>query len=979
MGRRGKQSKTAPDGRDNPGNATTGDAQTPSRDAADIGSPKSGVWLSGTGDANATQGGLAITGHIGALQVEKFTVVSGPREPAAWPHQVGTLPPQARSFQHRGEDELLRATIGHGIAATHQARDVSGTRGGVLIGMGGVGKTQLAAAYARTAWQEGSLDVLVWINASTRSAVISGYAQAGVELCRADPTDPEQAARTFLAWLTPKAGSRTCRWLVVLDDLADPDDVRGLWPPASQTGRLLVTTRRRDTALAGEDRRMIEVGLFAQAEAVAYLTAVLAAHNCTEPETNLAALAADLGYLPLALSQAAAYLIDAGIRTSAYRELLADRTATLADAIPDCLPDDQPLPLSAVWSLSMDRADALRPTGLARPMLQLASMLDPSGIPHTVLTSPPALHFLASHRTAAAPKRSLLRRRSTRRSPAQVTTKEAVGALRALHRLSLLQHTPNSPHQAIRVHQLIQRATRESLTRDRHYDVGRTAATALFAAWPDTERDSTLAQRLRDNATALATCAEHALYRPDPHLVLYKVGESLGEVGQVVAAYSYFKHLANATAHHVGSDHAGTLGARAILARWRGAAGDAAGAAAALAELLEDVVRVLGPDHPDTLAVRHAHARWRGAAGDAAGAAAALAELLEDVVRVLGDAHPCTLDTRGQLAAARGNMGDEAGAAAAFAELLDDRLRVLGPDHPSMLPARNNLAYWRGRAGDAAGAAAAFSESLGDMVRVLGDDHPDTLMIRNNLAAAQYKAGDAAGAAAALGELLEDMVRVLGPDHPEVLSTRSNLATARGAAGDAAGAAAALGELLEDMVRVLGPDHPDTLATRQSFATALGEAGDAASAAATFSELLGDMVRVLGDDHPGTLMTRNDLACWRVRAGDAAGAVAAFSELLDDRLRVLGGDHPDTLMTRNNLATTRYNAGDAAGAVAAFSELLDDRLRVLGPDHPEVLSTRNKLAIARRAAWVATARHRSNGQRAGRRRSVGEMGADDHE
>ncbi|MGW7605271.1 NB-ARC domain-containing protein [Streptomyces antimycoticus] len=269
----------------------------------------------------------------------------------------------------------------------------------MLTGMGGVGKTQLAAAYARTAWQKDSLDVLVWINASTRSAVISGYAQAGVELCRADPADPEQASSTFLAWLAPKAGARPCRWLVVLDDLADPDDVRGLWPPASPTGRLLVTTRRRDAAVADTDRRAIEVGLFTQAEAVAYLTAFLAAHTRTEPEPNLAALAADLGCLPLALSQAAAYLIDAGISTSDYRELLADRTATLADATPDRFPDDQPLPLHATWSLSLDRADALRPAGLARPMLELASMLDPSGVPDVVLTRGPALTHLASHRT----------------------------------------------------------------------------------------------------------------------------------------------------------------------------------------------------------------------------------------------------------------------------------------------------------------------------------------------------------------------------------------------------------------------------------------------------------------------------------------------------------------------------------------------------------------------------------------------------
>ncbi|MFB7371939.1 hypothetical protein ACFC0D_19065 [Streptomyces sp. NPDC056222] len=63
-------------------------------------------------------------------------------------------------------------------------------------------------------------------------------AQAGVELCRADPDDPEQAAKAFLAWLAPKAGQRPYWWLIVLDDLADllvnadgPDNRYSLWPP----------------------------------------------------------------------------------------------------------------------------------------------------------------------------------------------------------------------------------------------------------------------------------------------------------------------------------------------------------------------------------------------------------------------------------------------------------------------------------------------------------------------------------------------------------------------------------------------------------------------------------------------------------------------------------------------------------------------------------------------------------------------------
>ncbi|WP_461123923.1 tetratricopeptide repeat protein [Saccharothrix stipae] len=56
--------------------------------------------------------------------------------------------------------------------------------------------------------------------------------------------------------------------------------------------------------------------------------------------------------------------------------------------------------------------------------------------------------------------------------------------------------------------------------------------------------------------------------------------------------------------------------ARSNLARWRGEAGDPAGAAEAFAELLADRLRVGGPDHPDTLAARNNLAYWRKQAVD---------------------------------------------------------------------------------------------------------------------------------------------------------------------------------------------------------------------------------------------------------------------------------------------------------------------------------------------------------------------------
>ncbi|MEU1824172.1 NB-ARC domain-containing protein [Streptomyces abikoensis] len=641
--------------------------------------------------------------------------------PAAWPHQVGVIPSQAQSFQRRAEAERLRSAADGGSTTVLNQ---------VLTGLGGVGKTQLAADYARTAWDDGNLNVLVWITASARSPVVTRYAQARAELCPGGDAaeDPDQAATAFLAWLTPKEGQQPCRWLIVLDDVADPDDLRGLWPPASPYGRTLVTTRRRDAALTGEGRRLVDVGLFTEVEALAYLTTSLAAHDRHEPTAQLTALARDLGWLPLALSQAAAYLIDSGETAAAYRDLLTNRATRLADLAPNALPDEQTDALAAAWSLSLDRADILRPAGLAQPMLQMAALLDANGIPEKVLTGEATRTRIAAYRTAASQRPP--------EEPAPVSRLDAVRALRVLHRLSLIDHTPDTPHQAVRVHQLIQRATRDTLTPKQLDQHARTAADALVAAWPDIERDTTLAQALRANAAALTRHAEDALYRPGAHRMLYRLGQSLGDSGQVNAATTHFQHLADTTTRHLGPDHPATLAARDELARYRTRTD-----VAVCANALPDMVRVLGEDHPQTLYTRSALAYLRGRAGDAAGAVAAYAELLPDLVRVLGEDDYDTLMARQHLASSRGEAGDAAGAAAAYAELLPDLVRVLGEDYPQTLYTRSDLAYWRGEAGDAAGAVAAYTELLLHQVRLLGEHHPDTLTTRGELIGRQEAMG----------------------------------------------------------------------------------------------------------------------------------------------------------------------------------------------------------------------------------------------
>ncbi|MBT2467311.1 tetratricopeptide repeat protein [Streptomyces sp. ISL-66] len=684
-------------------------------------------------------------GHYGMAvgRADHVSYYAASRAPASWPLQVGTVPAAARGFQHRPAlDGLLGPTV----------------RCGVLVGTAGVGKTQQAARLARAAWDEGRLDLLLWVTATDREAVVAAYAQAAAEITGFETTAPEQGARSFLAWLTPAPADPRRRWLVVLDGVADPEDVRGLWPPGHPDGRTLVTTSRRDLAQPGAGRWVVPVGGFTQTEATAHLRDALAVGGRSGRPGELEELARGLGRLPLALAQAAAHLVGAGIDCAEYARLLRPGTGgTLAELVPGpgALPDGQPLSLHEAWRESLDRAERTpRTGGHVRPLLELASVLPPEGAPEAVFTGPAVLRYLEHYRAATAA------------DVVPVHVEDVRTALEVLDRLCLIEYLPADTYRAVRVHPVLQRATREAPAARVPYW---TAASALVEAGsrfrddpaftPFLVRAVGLSQEL--DGSALWSTTPHwdtSLGSDHPsgaHEVLLRMGELLGEADGPEAAQSHFRQLADEALRRHGPKSSVFYSARKRLAHWQGEAGDAAGAAAAHAALLGELVQAVDPAHEHTFSTRAALGHWRARAGDPAGAAAAYAELAPLQARQYGPGYSDVVDTRVRAASLLGEAGDAYGAAIAYEALLHDLLRHLAPQGGPRLPrwsaalgmlvrnrpdwsdvfgAHFGHAHWRGRAGDPVGAATSLTHLLNEQVRVLGPAHPDTAATREELA-----------------------------------------------------------------------------------------------------------------------------------------------------------------------------------------------------------------------------------------------------
>ncbi|MFD7416425.1 NB-ARC domain-containing protein, partial [Kitasatospora purpeofusca] len=460
-----------------------------------------------------------------------------PPEPDRRPVRVGTVPPLATAFQPR---EQLRERIDRA-----RERNATVVLTQVLSGGGGVGKSQLAAHYAHRAHAEG-VDLLVWVNAAETSQIVSAYAEAAraVGEGAVGGQDAESDAAAFLKWLAVTRRS----WLVVLDDLTDLEGAGPWWPrpSAGTNGRVLATTRRRDALVTGGGRARVDIGTYAQDEALGYLeerlTEAAVGHLLDGGADELVEA---LGLLPLALAHAAAYMINEEVGCASYLGRFTDRASRLERLLPpDADTDSYGRQVTASLLLALDAAGRREPVGLATPAIRLAAHLDPAGHPEQLWTSSAVTDYLTTHRTPGTS------------DPAQVTAGQARAALRLLHHYGLLTHDTRDTDRAVRLHALTARAARETTpVTDTHATV-RAAADALRAVWPEHEHTAPdLTTVLRANTDTLADLAGDLLWQPEVHSALFTAGTSLLRAGLFHTAVAYWQHLTADAERRRGDDH----------------------------------------------------------------------------------------------------------------------------------------------------------------------------------------------------------------------------------------------------------------------------------------------------------------------------------------------------------------------------------------------------------------------------------------
>jgi hypothetical protein len=236
------------------------------------------------------------------------------------------------------------------------------TQAVVVHGLGGVGKTMLAVEYA---WKYmGDYNAVLWVNADSSAALDAGLAALAPVLGLPETDEREHLNRTkaVLTWLRDHE-----RWLLIADN-ADTDEaaraVRDQLTP-NLGGHVLVTSRlgRWPTNMAH-----LPLDLLSPNDSTRYLQDRVAkeGHHAGD-ETAARSLALELGNLPLALEQAAAFIIELRWSFDRYRQQLRHGRSELLSEHREG-GTRYAASVAETWSISLDQL-----TPLARALVRIAA------------------------------------------------------------------------------------------------------------------------------------------------------------------------------------------------------------------------------------------------------------------------------------------------------------------------------------------------------------------------------------------------------------------------------------------------------------------------------------------------------------------------------------------------------------------------------------------------------------------------------
>jgi tetratricopeptide (TPR) repeat protein len=608
----------------------------------------------------------------------------------------------------------------------------------VIYGLGGVGKSELALQYAHVHYEHYQLTW--WITATSPDQIELGLASLGNRLCQSISIagTTSDAAEWAIGWLQAHD-----RWLLILDNVENPADVE---PLLGQFGRghVILTTRiDADWSRIADPVRLDLLDFDPAVELLVTRT------DRRTPE-DLAALAQtvrELGYLPLALDQAAAYMTAQHVAPAAYVQRLRQHPALMYAAGAG---GDAQRTTARLWDLHIAAIQAASP--VAASVLTVMAWYAPDAIPRVMLGS-----------------------------TSREVTDEALALLARYSLITLMDEVAT-------IHRLLQAVilTRaEASSRD-------TALAWLGRVLPDDPQRNVagwpLLRSLVAHAEALADRFPIAERPEQLGFVQNQVAVFLNVQGDYTRELMMCQSALDIYLGALGPNHPYTAACMAHLAVAYRSLGRISEAVPLAEQALRLTETMLGPYHPDTATCLGNLAEMLLKLGRPRQALPLVERALRIVEAALGPEHPDTGRCLGNLAFTYGELGRAADALPLAERALRIEEAALGPDHPSTAIRLGNLAVAYQALGRVDDAVPLAERALGIAEATLGPNHPNTAVLLGNLASTYRKFGRVEDAVPLAERALRITELVLGPDHPDMAFRLWNLAAtfrALGRAGDA--------------------------------------------------------------------------------------------------------------------------------------------------------------------------------------------------
>ncbi|KAF4405267.1 FxSxx-COOH system tetratricopeptide repeat protein [Streptomyces lycii] len=831
---------------------------------------------------------------------------TGPRYPQEQPRVWGGVP--RRNIRFTGREHFLARIYDHLQDAERGAAVCT------LLGMSGVGKTQLAAEYV---YRFGSnYDVVWWVPAGERGTLRQKLAELAPALGLA--TGPEYGERLRSARDALRRGEPYSRWLLVLDGADQPENVADLLPSGS--GHVLITSQNREWS--EHNTVMLEIPVYEREESVAFVRRRAPRLDRVEADR----LAEALEDLPLLLDQTAGWLNDAAMSVDEYIELLG----TGAESAVMRVAADFPMTFQTAWSILLNRLRETVPESV--DLLRLCAFFAPGTIPVDLLREIPAKDL---------PEQLV----GLVNNP--VRWNAALGKLIQYSVVRLESHDPGDDAGApggetLYMHRMVHQAVRDGMPQEDRVEYSRVVRRALAAADPGRPTDTRLWPRYSELAPHLRTADVLESTHPGVQNLVLNCLRYLYFCGEYKAGLELAERARDAWRELLGPVHQRFWDISYHYANLLRATGDYAATEAVDRAAVDHLREERGQQDLDLLRAAS------GLAADLRGLARfdeALTlsrTILDSYTDLIGEDDSRTLNAQNNLAVSLRLLGRFGDALRLDRKTLEARRELLRPRHTWSL--FSEIAYGTdlrllGRYDEA---VSLLEQSVRVHRDVMGADNPQAMRCEHALAMARYRAGDRAAAGALLASCLERCERVLGENDPFTLIAASSYAVFSREHGSL-DQARELGEAVTGHYRrLLGDRHPYTVGSTANHGLVLRAAGERDQSHDVLERALDGMTRAVGPDHPWTLGCGLNVAGARNLAGEPEAAAGLSRDLVTRTTATLGALHPLTLSSQVALAADLRALRKRQEADKVEEEALGGLAGTLGPQHVHTVSARSR-------------------------------------